>query len=252
MTEYEQHTSGDDAPEPTGPTGPAYPVPPIDLAGGSAAPDTGAGESAATDRSFPWPPAEGEGIVEAWGRTWNGASLHPRSFFSALPRAAPLGPAILYYLSIGIPVAGAQLFWTLIRGSEAAGPAGEMLGALEPWAPLIDFLVSPLYLLVSLVLAAAVTHLLLKLFSGGDGGYGVTARVFAYAYSPQILGIVPVIGAMAGFIWMVVVAIVGLREAHRTTTVRAAFAVLIPLAIAAVFVALVALIEGAGLLLESM
>jgi hypothetical protein len=75
-------------------------------------------------------------------------------------------------------------------------------------------------------------------------------RVFAYAYSPQLLGVIPVAGVIAGFVWMVVVAIAGLSAAHRTSTGRAAAAVLIPLSIGMMFVALAVLIVRMGGLLE--
>lgn len=201
---------------------------------------------------FPWPPTGDEPVLDAWGRTWSGASLHPGQFFASMPRQGSIGPAVLYYLSIGIPVAGAQLFWTMVRSStgNAVDATAGALGGIGDWSPLMGFLFSPVYLLVSLFLAAGVTHLLLKLFNGASGDYGMTTRVFAFAYSPQLLGIIPVAGTFAGFIWMVVVAIWGLREAHRTTTARAAAAILIPLAFALVFVALAVLIASTGRLLD--
>lgn len=207
------------------------------------APDPASNDSAA----FPWPPAAGESVIDAWGRTWSGSALGPRRFFAALPPVGSLGAAVLYYLSIGIPVAGVQLFWSMIRGSEGATAGAAGLGE---WGPLAEFLISPVYLLVSLFLSAGVVHLLLKLFGGATGDYRLTTRVFAYSYSPQILGIVPVAGTIAGFIWMVVIAIIGVREAHRTTTGRVAAAILIPLLIALAFVAVAELIVRAGGLLD--
>jgi hypothetical protein len=205
--------------------------------------------------TFPWPPGDSDTVVDAWARTWQGASLTPRSFFSLMPREGSLGAAVLYYLSIGIAVAGAQLFWSMAGGADDM-PMATTVGATDaiaPWSPLIEFLTAPVILLLSLFIAAGATHLLLKVLGGtqrGDGSYGTTARVFAYAYSPNILGIIPVIGVVAGFVWMVVVAIVGVREAHRTTTGRASAAVLVPLTIGLAFVALAELIVRLGGLLE--
>lgn len=199
-------------------------------------------------RPFPWPPAGGDSVFDAWGRTWSGSALAPRRFFAALPPVGSLGAAVLYYLSIGIPVAGVQLFWTMLRGGAADEAA--VTATLGQWAPLLDFLFSPVYLLISLFLSAGVVHLLLKLFGGAGGDYRMTTRVFAYAYSPQILGIVPVLGSIAGFVWMVVIAIIGVRAAHRTTTGRAAAAILIPLFIALAFMAIAELIARSGALLE--
>jgi hypothetical protein len=209
----------------------------------------------ASTSTCPWPPDERDRVVDAWARTWHGASLTPRVFFSLMPHAGSLGAAVLYYLSIGIAVAGARLFWAMAGGADDL-PMAATVGAADaiaPWSPLIEFLTAPAILLLSLFIAAGVTHVLLKVLGGtqrGGGSYDTTARVFAYSYSPQILGIIPVIGTIAGFVWMVVVAIAGLREAHRTTTGRAAAAVLVPLTLGLAFVALAELIVRLGGLLE--
>lgn len=206
--------------------------------------------SEAAAEPFTWPPAAGAGIVAAWGRTWHGAALQPSRFFRAMPRDTAHGPAVLYYLSIGIPVAGAELFWRMTGITGAMTGTAGALGAPAAWSPLLDFLLSPLTLLLTLYVAAGVTHLMLLLFGGGGGGAGTTTRVFAYAYSPQLLGIVPVVGTIVGFVWMVIVGIVGLRAAHRTTLVRAAAAVLIPLAIGLIIATLALLLARSGELLQ--
>jgi hypothetical protein len=209
--------------------------------------DDPADMSGSGEDPFPWPPREGDSLPDAWGRTWAGASLAPRRFFTAMPASGSLGPAILYYLSIGIAVAGAQLFWAMIRGPDTADDAIVTVG---PWDPLVDFLMSPLYLMLSLFVAAGVVHVLLRLMGGAGGDYRRTLRVFAFAYSPQILGVIPVAGVVVGFVWMVIVAIVGVREAHDTTTARSAVAILIPLLIALAFVIVAQLIVRAGGLLD--
>jgi hypothetical protein len=201
--------------------------------------------------SFPWPPPENESIIGAYGRTWRGAALQPGQFFSAMPAEGSIRSALLYYLPLGIAVAGANLFWTLLRGgveTEQEAVLGEMpLGGAV--SPLVEFLFSPIILLLSLFLAAGITHLMLKLFGGANRSFGFTTRVFAFAYSPQILGVIPVAGAIFGFIWMVVVAIIGLKEGHRTTTARAASAVLIPVTFALIFIAIAAFVAASGRLL---
>lgn len=200
---------------------------------------------------FPWPPADGESIIAAMGRTWRGAALEPRRFFVALPEHAPLTHALIYYLVIGVAVEGVQLFWATAL-PELSTERHSVLGSMETtaaWSPVLEFLFSPLLLLLSLFIAAAVVHLLLRLFAGSVRGFGVTTRVFCYSYSPQVLAVVPFIGAIAGFAWMVVIAIIGLAAAHRTTTGRAAAAVLIPVAFAVIFIAIATFLMAAGSLL---
>jgi hypothetical protein len=201
--------------------------------------------------TFPWPPPEGSSVVEAFGRTWRGASLEPRRFFGSLPEHGSIPGALLYYVPLGIAVAGANLFWSLLRGgveTEQDAVLGELdLG--RAISPVLEFLFSPLILLLSLFLAAGVTHLLLRLFGGANRDYGFTTRVFAFAYSPQILGIVPVVGGVVGFVWMIVVAMIGLKEGHRTTMGRVAAAVLIPVTIALIALAIAAFVAATGRIL---
>jgi hypothetical protein len=188
--------------------------------------------------SFPWPPAEGESIVNAFARTWREASLHARAFFTAMPHD-DIRSALVYYLLIGIAVAGATLFWTTVLSSMPAGGMLDKLGG-GGMSPIIEFLLSPLILLLSIFIASGVTHLLLMMFGGAHNGYKVTLRVFAFAYSPQILGVIPVVGQLAGFVWMIIIAIVGLSAAHNTGTGRAAAAVLLPVFVGVLMMVLVA------------
>jgi hypothetical protein len=203
------------------------------------------------DTVFPWPPAEGGSVTSAYGRTWYASALNPRAFFRAMPESGSVGAALLYYLPIGIAVAGAGLFWTLLRGTDSGAREAVLDGVdtMTGLSPLTEFLLAPLLLLLSLFVSAAITHLLLRLFGGASRDLWFTTRIYAFSYSPQILGIVPMIGSVIGFGWMVVIAIIGLKEGHRTSTAKAVAAVMIPVAIALVFVAMAAFLHLAGRLL---
>jgi hypothetical protein len=181
---------------------------------------------------FPWPPAESDSVVDALVDTWRGAVLHPARFFAALPPRLRLGPVLLYYLVIGVVGAALQLFWAILLPRPESTLLGEIIGTNVAATPLVEFLASPLYLLFSLYLAAGITHLLVLALVPQHRGFGTTLRVFAFAYSPVLLGVVPYLGPIAAFIWMTAISIVGIRVAHATTTGRAAGAVLVPIAAA--------------------
>jgi hypothetical protein len=202
--------------------------------------------------AFPWPPSEGESVIGAFADTWKGAALTPTRFFSAMPEHGTLGSALLYYLPLGIAVAGASLFWTVTltgTGPEREAVLGEMPlgGAMNP---LLEFALSPVILLLSLFIAAGVTHGMLKLFGGANRSFSFTTRVFAFAYSPQIFALVPFVGTVVGFVWMVGVAVLGLRAGHRTSLGRVLAAVLIPVTVALIFMAIAAFIATTGRLLS--
>jgi hypothetical protein len=200
---------------------------------------------------FPWPPSGDTGVADAFVRTWQGATFQPSLFYRAMPGRGSLGAPLLYYLPLGILVAGAELFWKLLRaGSDGDSTLGTLGAGEAALSPIVWFLVSPLLLLLSLFLSAAVSHALLNVFGGAARDYGTTTRVFAFAYSPMIFSVVPVVGQVIGFIWMVVVAIIGLREAQRTSSGRAVAAVLIPVVFAVIMLAFAYLVRAAGTLLE--
>lgn len=206
---------------------------------------------AAEPAGFPWPPREDGSILSAFGETWKSATFDPGSFFRRLPTAHGTGPALLYYLVLGILLAGVALFWDMTGAFTR--PAGDEALAAElgfgTIDPIISFLLSPLLLLFALFVSAGVVHLLLLVFGGAGGGFGTTLRVFCYAYSPMILGVVPFLGTVVGGIWMLVLAIIGLREAHRTDGWKAAVSVLLPFVLLIGFVVFAVIMVMAGALL---
>lgn len=182
-----------------------------------------------TESGFPWPPSEEGPILTALAATWKGATFDPGRFFAATPRDRGTGAALVFYLALGILVAGVTLFWSSMAVLGTAGEPSFMADlGLEPLNPLVRFLLSPLILLFALFLSAGVVHVLLLIFDGATHGFGTTVRVFCYAYSPAIFGVVPIIGPLVGGIWSVVLAIIGLREAHEAAAWKPAVAVLVP------------------------
>lgn len=180
---------------------------------------------------FPWPPPEDGPIFPALGATWKGATFDPGRFFAGTPREGGTGAALVYYLVIGILVAGAALFWQSMTfmGTPATSQSAMMaeLG-VEALNPLVEFLLAPAVLLIVLFVSAGVVHLLLLVFDGASHGFGTTVRVFCYAYSPAIFGVIPYIGALVGGIWSLVLVIIGLREAHEAAAWKPVVAVLVP------------------------
>lgn len=183
---------------------------------------------------FPWPPRPGESTLSALVRTWRLSTFEPAYFFRMLPVPGPIGPAVIYFLIIGVPSAGLILFWQML-GRLAYLRMGLDLSANDAapgvWLPIIQFLLSPLFLLLGLGISFVIHHLFLLLFGGARRGAGTTLRVLAYSYSPALFAIVPYLGVMVGWIWTLVLAIIGLREAHRTDGWRAASAILVPIAL---------------------
>jgi len=87
--------------------------------------------------------------------------------------------------------------------------------------------------MILIFVGGALTHLLVYLLGGRQRhSYRQTLKALAYGATPAyLLGWVPFIGGVAGGIWAVVVAAIGLRELHGITTGRAVAAAGLPLMI---------------------
>lgn len=204
---------------------------------------------------FPWPPAAGESVLAAGARTWREAMLSPASFYSRMPVEAPLGGALVYFLALTVLGAGIQLFWDMIgllvlpRPEESS--AWSVVLPTTAGDALVSFFFAPFVLLLFLFIGSAISHGLLKLIGGAGQRYGATVRVFSYSQSPQLLVIVPFIGAIIAMFWALAISVIGLREVHRTTTTKAALAILLPafaIAFMLLMLVVVVTIMGAALL----
>lgn len=196
---------------------------------------------------FPWPPPEGRSAIEALVDTWRTSVFQPTRFFRAMPTPDSVGPAVVYYLIVGVLSVGLSLFWQVIFDTlfSAAGFTTESdPSPLGGWAPIASFLFSPVILLLVLGIGVLITHAILAIVGGARRGLSTTCRVLAFAYGPALFTIIPFVGALIGSVWSVVLAIIGLREAHRTDGWRAAVAILAPLVILIILAILFAIFIG--------
>ena len=203
-------------------------------------------ELSSPTQDFPWPPREDDSIPNSLATTWKESVFHPTDFFRRMPTEFDFGWVLGYYLIVGVVAAGISLFWEMVLGPSLAErwlPAA----AAEPGNPFVDFLLSPLWLLIGLYLVAAVVHVVLLVVRGANQGYGATLRVFGYSAGPQLFTIVPFIGPAVGGVWSLVITVIGLREAHRTSTGKAVTAVLVPtifLLLLAILLVIAGLVAG--------
>jgi hypothetical protein len=203
---------------------------------------------------FPWPPAAAEGLVSAAGRTWYESVFAPASFFRRMPRDAPLGPALTWFIGVTVLASGVRLFWEVTLLAVRPPASDEALSFFAPASAreaLLSFFFSPFIMLAMLFLVAGVWHALLRMMGGASQRYGVTARVFAYVQGPQLFAIVPFAGALVAAIWSVVLAVIGLREAHETSTAKALTAVLLPIVLVlGMFLALAVILAAGAVLFQ--
>jgi len=159
--------------------------------------------------------------------------LQPVGFFSGIQRQGD-------YLS--------PLIFALIVSEISAilgGITGILVGNTGIGGFIATLILTPIFAAIVLFIGAAIFHLLVMLFVGSaNSGYEATFRTGAYASVTGLVSWIPIIGPILG-LYSIVLAVLGIRELHETTTGRAALVVLIPVAVLLVIGLLIAAVVGA-------
>ncbi len=188
----------------------------------------------ATDARIPW---EDPGVrfPVSLGRTWVESMTAPTRFFRSVDTGLPVSRPVLYFLILTVAGSLFATLWGLVgSGPElpqelmdasglAGGPDVNAKGLL-----VLGFFLSPFTNLVVLGIAALAVHLCVRLLTDSERKMRDTTRVLCYAASAAVLTIVPWIGDLAAPVATLVLAVIGLREMHATTTGRAIAVVAIP------------------------
>jgi hypothetical protein len=262
-----------DAPPPA--AGEGSPPPPAEGAGAPPPPPPPPPPSGWGPIYAPPPPAWNEqaspfaeratrGFFPAFFETFKLVGTQPADFFRRV-RIDQIGAALLFGV-IGSTVGNwvSILFGTLTRAAtlsqlqarisdlppEAARFlehfASAIQGMTSPAATAIQMVAAPLISLISIYLVAGVIHLLLMLFKGAGRGFDATLTVVAYASGLYLVMAIPQCGGLIALVWYLVVLIIGLGEAQRCGTGKAALATFAPLILLCLCCCGVGLIGGAG------
>jgi hypothetical protein len=172
----------------------------------------------------------------------------PAEFFSGMPRRGNYVPPLVFALiciEVSTVLGGLlRLAWsTEAMGGLRYQGVGYSFGAF-----VADVILSPIGAAIGLFVFAAIAHLLVMLFVGaGNFGYEATFRVVCYVSVTSLVNWIPVIGGLLA-LYGLYLAVVGVREAHATTTGRAALVVLLPIGVIVLLVLLVAVAAGVAIL----
>jgi len=86
----------------------------------------------------------------------------------------------------------------------------------------------PFLLIIWLFVVSGLLHLFLMMVRGAKAGFEATFRVVCYSVSPFLFMVIPYCGMLITMLWVVTLAMIGLRDAHETTGGKATVAVLFP------------------------
>ena len=207
------------------------------------------------------PPWERRGSfldLGAMGRTIGGVLLDAPNTFRTMKRdggvaAPPVLLAARCRLLLGGRGLGRCPGTVLFRfGGGEANPLYEMIGMEPGTLMMLQVLMAPVLCVLVWFIWSGIAHLFLMLVGGARSSFETTLRVMAYAMgATAVFQLVPICGGLIGLLWGLVVEIIGLAEAHETSTGRAAAAVLLPIVLCCLCVvigALVAVAMGVSLL----
>ncbi len=192
--------------------------------------------------SCAWENRQSLGIFNAFGDTLQKSLFTPTKFFRTLSPVGGIGAAIFYAVIVGTLSAAVAMMWHYATFS----PADIVMVSSWQIPPLAGYvwaaglMIIPLLIVVATIIRGLILHISLAIVGGGSRDLGATLKVVSYAASASAFNVFPFVGAPIAFLWRVALTVIGLREVHRITTVRAFVAWLLP-AIVIGFFAILAL-----------
>ena len=190
-------------------------------------------EDGYTRNAAPWENRSELGLWQGIYKTFKAVLFSPEIFFRSLAFNAGIVEPLAFGTLVGSIGSMFSLFWQLLMWSGLVLTYGEsMFGQFTIGVILLIIMVIiPVLWVTWIFVSSGITHLLLLIVRGGENGYEATLRVVSYSQATQIWSLIPFVGGTIGWIWQLVVQIIGLRHIHRTPYLRIIVAFLIPVAI---------------------
>ena len=116
---------------------------------------------------------------------------------------------------------------------------------------ILGVIFAPVYIIIGLFIWSAILHLCMVIVGGlqkSVAGFEGSFRVVSYAMVAQLANVVPVIGDLLGFVWTLVLVVIGLQKLHDAEPSKAVLAVLIPVLLCCVCVGVMMMAGFAGLM----
>jgi hypothetical protein len=116
---------------------------------------------------------------------------------------------------------------------------------------IISLIIVPVFIMIGLFIVAGIYHLFLLVVKGANKSFETTFNVLAYGAVAHIAEIIPLFGGIIAWIYGIVLGIIGISEAHKTDSWKAAFAVFGPYLLCCVCCgAVIVAMGGTGFLSE--
>lgn len=209
------------------------------------------GENTYDDTVMPsWERRRAIGFIPALFRSIPEILLRPQKTFRQMPAEGGIAQPLIFLLIVGSIGYIADTAWQFVTYSSVNTLAfiefldlprrvqrdfeqgAELWRTLARSQTIILGILAPLVVAITAFIHAGILHGCLMLVRGAERGFETTLRVICYSSgATALLAIVPLCGAIVGFLWYLICLVIGFREAHQITTGTALAAVLLPLAV---------------------
>ena len=197
-------------------------------------------------RTTAWEEEGSQWTFGALTATLKESLVRPSEFFRKMNVTGGLSNPLLYALITGMIGWMAYYFWEIMFhdtfGDFLPSKARSGLDVFAGTGFAVKAILTPFMLIAGLFIWAGVLHLLLLLVRGAKNGFEATFRVVSYINGASVFLIMPLCGGILCAIWTLVLAVIGLRDAHGTSGGKATFVVLFPLVLCCAFIALFSLL----------
>ena len=191
----------------------------------------------------PVQPDETGYFTELW-KTFTGVLFSPTDFFRGIRHKEGIWEALAFGLLIGSLGAMFDSFWQFLLKSEYLSKIMTMLPE-TPDTNLIfiaSIIFSPVFTLIFMFLTTVVLHFFLFILRGTRRGLEGTFKVAAYSYAPAVFLLIPYVGGLIVLVWKFIILVIGLREVHETTTVKAFFTLFLPFSLLVIFIVFIVIV----------
>ncbi|MFZ0434412.1 MAG: YIP1 family protein [Chthoniobacterales bacterium] len=180
-----------------------------------------------------WEERERIGFFPAIGQTISAVLIRPSPTFAAMKQSGGLANPLLYFVLLSSTMFAVSALYQM--GATSMNP--EVFAKGLPHASKTAFsvaligsiLISPALYVVSAFLSSGITHLCLRILGGATRPFETTFRVICYAQaSAMVFNLLPLCGGLIGVIWGAYCIIIGLKETHRTSGLKATLAITLP------------------------
>ena len=190
-------------------------------------------EKGSRRQGSPWENRSRLGLWQGVFQTFKAVLFSPETLFRTLTFRGGIREPLAFGLLIGSLGSMFWLFWGgVILSGRLPSLDQPVFGRFTMFLIFLIVIVAvPFYVTLRMFISSGVLHLLLLIVRGGENGYEATFRVVCYSQATRAWGLIPFVGGWIGWIWQLIVQIIGLREMHETSHLRVIIALLIPVAV---------------------